>query len=262
MWDALSGVSAALAALLSFFAIIYQVWSNKKSTTPILIPELKTFSANIHNVIYDWDTNEELDKKFSNSTLELKNIGKESAVDIRYSFRIENEDELQEYFLKSNKPKNTPDARFVKICDDEFLGKIVEFHRISEKEQSYSKTYFANSYVKTGSSIAANSSEKIYLPSYFIAIVNHNFVGELGYEGELKPIMPILRLKINFKDIYLKEWSVVYLLSMSRAYSFKSYSNLTTSVEYEQINKMKRIRSKWVKYIPLLAIVLFYAFLY
>lgn len=268
-WEALGGISAAIAALLSFVAVLislfttwYQISFNKKAMVPILIPELKIFSADIQDVIFDWDTNEKLDKKFSKSTIELKNIGKESAVDIKYSFRIENEAELKKYLLNSNEPMGTVDSISSQISDDELLGKVTKVSRTDSDGEKYNRTYFMSAYVRNGKSISANSSEILYLPSYFVAIVNHNYMKKSGYLGELQTVMPVLRLKINFKDIYLKEWSVVYLLSMSRTYDLKNNSKLTTSVEYKQINKMKRIRSNWVKYVTLLVIVIVYDFLY
>lgn len=252
-WDALSGFSAAVAAFLSFIAVLislfttgYQIRADKKAMRPIVIPELKNVSSNISDIIFDWDTDEKMNKKFSKSVIELKNIGKESAIDIRYSFRMENEDKVKEYFLLSNKFKNNIDKSYVEIKDDDDFGKIAYVYRKRSTGQVFRMVYWMNAYIRTGPSISANSSQPVYLPSYFVAIVNYNFMRNLKYDNEVTIVMPILRLKINFKDIYLKEWSVVYLLSMSSTYDFRDNSNLFATVEHAQVEKMKRVRkSLW-----------------
>lgn len=218
--------------------------------------------SDISDIIYDWDTDEKMEDKFSKTEILLNNIGKEAAVDISCTFRAENESELQNYFLKSNILEEQESKSYLKISTNDITGKNANVHYRRDGAKKFYKNFRMGAYIRKLNSIPAHSNGEIRLPSYFIMMVNYNFMVNLKHEDTLPAVMPVLRLKVKFRDVYLKEWSVEYLLSMSSNYDFIDNSTLITSVECKQISKMKRVRSNWVKYVPLLAIVLLYAFLF
>lgn len=212
---------------------------------PILIPELKMVKSDISEVIRDWDTNEEMEDKFSNTKIMLNNIGKESAVDIRYNFRLENENKLGDYLEGVNEIEKKSSNNYMRIEDNGFSENVTSILYKKLGGNEVSKEYKMDSYTRKVSSISSQSVGELYLPSYFIALVNYNFRVNHKHARLLPVEMPILHLEIRFKDIYLKSWSVKYLIFMSTVAKTINDAELTTSIEYWQCQKMKRVRKQY-----------------
>ncbi|MNF98826.1 hypothetical protein D3C84_817010 [compost metagenome] len=179
----------------------------------------------------DWETQEVLDNKFSSMTIPLYNYGGTTAINIKYSYKLTNFDKVKEY-IDDDSNSIFPDyALELEQIDDK------EYQNFNLVIKNPSKKLFRipnhASYINLQDSIQSNGKIDIFLPSYFLIIINHSF---RVYSLDEAIVLPELELKIKYNDINNKVWIVKYTIKMDSAYRYRN-NHLNSNFIYEFISK-------------------------
>ncbi|GGB41596.1 hypothetical protein GCM10011409_18890 [Lentibacillus populi] len=227
-------IIAMLAAIASWFSIFVQARINKKDKESIIVPGIKEIEANITYILSDWDVNEKLPKKFSNTTLPIWNYGNTPVFNIGYCYYIENLD----YFLDKEDLNEGGKIIFgnhsLKVRKDE-NGKSELFIRYEFEGQKGAKRIQIAPFIRSVDLIDSNDKTEIYIPDYFIYLLNDYFINSF-FEDKTQPR---LLLKVFYDDINFQSWEQQFRIFIPNTYSYKG-EDLITSLHYEVVQKKKK----------------------
>ncbi len=216
-------------------AVVIQYKQFKKIREPIIAPAMRSFDLELPETHLDWDTGEKIDDKFSETTVPVYNYGGTTAINIKYSYKLINLVEVKESL-----------DNIVEYVDYE-----IKIDSIDEKAKGSFDLYFSNtrknnmlrihnirSYIRSKDLIKHGENIDIFLPSYFLVIINYSF--RLSALDEIK--LPVLELTLRYNDVNYQDWEVKYIIKMDGSYKYKG-NRLESSFVSEFVSK-KRINWK------------------
>ncbi|MED4021988.1 hypothetical protein [Priestia aryabhattai] len=233
-WVALtSAIISLLAVVVAIVAIWMQQKQFKKQREPVIAPAIKSFNLELPETHLDWDTGEELNDKFSNTTIPIYNYGGTTAFNIGYSYK----------FVNLNKIKTHLEHKLIR---DNFNIKI---EAIDEKEKSFDLVFTNETkrkrfhkirpYLKRTDLIQSGDKVNIVLPSYFLVLINWEF--QLVDFDDIQ--LPELELTLVYNDINNQKWVVKHLIKMD---TYREYdgNELKSNFVSEFISKHKVTSNK------------------
>ncbi|MGE1112164.1 hypothetical protein ACQJ0K_10410 [Priestia megaterium] len=237
-WVALS---SAIISFLSVLVAIAAIWLQnrhfRKQREPIIAPAIKSFSLELPTTHLDWDTKEELDDQFSNTTIPVYNYGGTTAFNIGYGYKFINLKEMKKHL----------DHKVLGINFEIRIEEIDEekesFDLIFTNEVKTRKMLEIRRYGNHQNLIQPGEQIDILLPSYFLVLISYEF--QLSGLNDIK--LPVLELTVDYNDINNKKWMVKYLIKID-TFKYKN-GKLTSSfvsefVSKQQINKKKNNKKK------------------
>ncbi|MES9771749.1 hypothetical protein ABWK50_12150 [Priestia megaterium] len=230
-WVALtSAIISFLAVVVAIAAVWIQQRQFKKQREPVIAPAVKSFSLELPETHMDWDTEEELDNRFSKTTIPVYNYGGTTAFNIGYSYKFLNLKEMKQHL--ENKVKSINYDIKIEAIDEEkesfdlFFTNDIKQRRIPEIRR----------YGNRQDLIQPGEKVDISLPSYFLVLINYEF--QLSGLNDIK--LPVLELIVDYNDISNKRWMVKYLVKMDSNIKYNTKNELTANFISEFISK-KRI---------------------
>lgn len=235
-WIALiSVVIAMIAAIASWMAIYSQKRINEKNQEAIIVPGIKSVEAKIEHILSDWDVEEEIPKKFSNTKLPIWNYGNSPVFNVRYCYYIENIDDL---IQEEENEMGEHDYHAINIIKNEDSYELyVSYKNIENRQGSHRREI--RPYIRHVDVIKPKENTKILIPDYFIILLNDYFINSLFYNR--RP--PVLLLKIVYDDINFNTWELQFRIFVPSSYQFTNEEALITSFHYEVVQtKQKKKR--------------------
>ncbi|MDT0593204.1 hypothetical protein [Halomonas sp. PAR8] len=232
-WTSLvAAISAAIAAIASCISVFLTNQREKNNKKPIVVPGMKIFDVEIRNLLSDWGENKEIPKKFSNTTLPICNHGNTPAFNIRYSFELESKlDQIQdEGFMQG--------GRYLIELKESQL-----YVFIKEGEYFKSEVRDVHSYTRTLDEVAPLSKTGIFIPDYYLILINYYFFNSLNksfLSSKNKPHSLIL--KIMYDDINFSTWVQEFKIYIPPISKFNGH-NLEARIEYKKSSKRKKVKS-------------------
>lgn len=240
-WISLTAVVIAMmAAIASWLTIYSQERINKKNKEEIIIPGIKTVEANIENILSDWDQNKLLlsHDHFSKTTLPLWNFGSSPVCNIRYSYELEGVDKWDEAAKERQDIKRDYSIRISNenstIEEKEFQTFIVEYENTKKNSRGILRSELLP-FVRTLDVIKANEYGNIYIPNYYLILLNNYFFNELINDD----IPPTIILNVQYDDVNLNTWRKKFRIMLATTHQI-SDTKLSTSLEYELIQDKKK----------------------
>ncbi|MBC1489413.1 hypothetical protein HCJ52_03110 [Listeria sp. FSL L7-1485] len=229
----IGSISAAIAAIASLVTIFLQIRKDTISQKPMLMPKIKYINTELNLYYSDWDSNNKLGNKNSDTVIEIVNLGKGTAIDITYSYELVNKQEIINN--AKNESFNNEKLFFAHINTKDYEAVTMGYNNGEGYECS--NDYRLEKFIKTVDLINSYESKQIFLPSYFIAIQNFNIL----FQQRNKFIKPMLKVKIIYKDINLNMYEIKYNLFLSQSFKV-SGKRYETSILNKRIQKMKKIK--------------------
>ncbi|WP_019414164.1 hypothetical protein [Paenisporosarcina sp. TG20] len=237
-WVPIVGALISLVAVfVAIVAVVFQFKQFKKIREPIIAPAMRNFDLELPETHLDWDTGEKLDDKFSETTIPIYNYGGTTAINIMYSYKCINLAEVKESLdnIKLHKDNVIKIDSIDKKVKDSF---DLYFSNENEKTSNFRRFHNIRSYIKSKDLIQPGESIDIFLPSYFIVIINYAF--RLSRLEDIK--LPKLQLKMRYKDVNYQDWEMKYIIQMGGSFNYKR-NRLESSFVSEFVSK-KRINWK------------------
>ena len=202
-WGTFLGALGSIAAVfVALFTAYFQVYQFKKNREPLISPTIKKLDFLIPDILSDWEEDEELKKKFSNTFLSLGNFGYTTVFDVSYSFKAKNIIEIQKYLQEGQ----TGEELVIKNLEIDEKKQIFNIEIITENGK---KIYHKNRrYTHRLDPIGEGRSIKVPLPSYFILLSNFILANMSPFDED--EILPELELFIYYTDVDMKKWKIVY----------------------------------------------------
>ncbi|MDC7762654.1 hypothetical protein POL82_04220 [Priestia aryabhattai] len=212
-WVALtSAIISFLAVVVAIAAIWIQQKQFRKQREPVIAPAIKGFSLVLPETHLDWDTGEELDDKFSKTTIPVYNYGGTTAFNIGYSYKFINLNEMKQHLDNKVRTKN-------------FDIKIEEVDEVEESfdlrftnDVKHRRMIGIRRYGRRQDLIQPGEKVDIVLPSYFLVLISYEY--QLAVLNDIK--LPMLELTVDYNDISNKKWMVKYLIRMDGTVTYKN----------------------------------------
>jgi len=215
-WIAIASIASSIAVILSAISLLIQRQQFKNANEPLINPIIKRVNVELPRIRCDWETNEKIDKKFSETNLTLLNIGGGLAYDIKYYFEFNN---YQEMVKVISKLQMYEDQYFELKCHSFNDHK----YEISIKEDNGFVMFTQNQrYIKSLNPLKSGEKAEIPLPSYFMILTNAllRHGNKLGFQFIKE--LPELLLNIEYKNIMEKKKTKIYLIKWSERRSTKN----------------------------------------
>lgn len=238
-------IAASIAAIASWYSIYTQGRRYKKNKEPIIVPGLKNIETKINGILSDWDSDEEINEAFSNTTFPLWNYGNTSVFNVKYCYYIEN---LEGYIEEAESIlEDSHRVAFLRADNKDFEWQLgVSDYKKEDYEQTLVNLFNIAPFIRSAGVIKSNESIEINLPSYFIVLVNDYHLNRIVYRNQNTPKVPVLRLKVIYDDINFTTFEQSYLLTLSYA-AKHSREKLRTNFECEKIGKKKKYKNESIK---------------
>lgn len=234
----ISAVISFLAVSVAIVSIWLQQWQYNKKREPIISPTTKSFTVELPGLGLDWETNEQLDNKFSNTSIPLYNFGGTTAHNISYSFKLMNLLTLEEQLGKYNSEKEI----FAKI--DQVNRENDSFDLFIKYNSSWKRFIEIRWFVKRADLISPGEKIDVFLPSYFLVLINYKYRA-LNRSDDFEMENPILELTVRYSDVNNDHYIVRYQVRLDGQYRVKGQMfevkgiELTSSFVHEFITKKK-----------------------
>ncbi|HDR4441239.1 hypothetical protein BK720_01700 [Bacillus thuringiensis serovar brasilensis] len=223
-----SAIISFCAVVVAISALGFQYWQFKRNREPVIGPAIKSFDLELPETHLDWETGEQLDDKFSGTTIPVYNYSGTTAINISYNYKIINLLEIEK--VLNNFPKSS--SHSIKI--DSVNEKPLSFDLVFKNNTSTRRIMNIKSYIRRQDLIKPGEKVDILLPSYSLIIINYMFL----FSAFEDIVLPKLELTIRYNDVNHKTWMVKYKVEMDRAYKF-SGSRLESCFISEFVSKEK-----------------------
>lgn len=211
-WWAIAGsIASVLAASVAVITVCFQKYKYDKERKPIISPLVSKFNLSDISLLTDWESKYKIDKKWSGTKVNLKNYGKESIIDMNYSYSFKNYKEI-EGFLESINSETPPSLR---LYNPEFFkGKketILSKASLKGDNGKIQFDYSITRHLLHADPLSPEEEIAINLPSYFIILTNYLIThpSEIVFNNFDHPY-PILELYVHCKDTDQRNWLTVY----------------------------------------------------
>ncbi|MFA1512862.1 hypothetical protein ACDN41_26890 [Priestia aryabhattai] len=233
-WVALtSAIISFLAVVVAIAAIWIQQKQFKKQREPVIAPAIKDFNLVLPETHLDWDTGEELDDKFSKTTIPVYNYGGTTAYNIGYSYKFINLNEMKQHLDNKVRAKNF-DIKIEEIDEVEESFDLRFTNHVKHRRMVEIRRYGRRKDL-----IQPGEKVDIVLPSYFLVLISYEF--QLAGLNDIK--LPVLELTVDYNDISNKKWIVKYLIKMDRTVTYKN-NELNSSFIAEFVSKKQLVKKK------------------
>lgn len=191
--DLLAALVSLLAVIVAIVAIYYQHKQFKINRKPYITPVRKSFTIDLPSILTDWFTGEKMDKRFSNLTIPIYNLGTTTAIDISYSYKLENAEELYEFW--NNKIKIDSTSYSIEVLDKEYPYLI----HIEDSVLGVESYLSSKSFIRYADKIEPGSFIEVKTPTYFMIFIS----GIYKEQSLLFPNAPspIFILNIRYTDV-------------------------------------------------------------
>ncbi|WP_392454826.1 hypothetical protein ACF3OH_12000 [Chryseomicrobium aureum] len=191
--DLMAALVSLLAVIVAIVAIYYQHKQFKINRKPYITPVRKSFAIDLPSILTDWFTGEKIDKRFSNLTIPIYNLGSTTAIDISYWYSLKNIEELSEYW--NNKVYFDSTSYSIKVLDQDYPYSIGIKDRLASREANLTCKNFVNYADKIDPGLFL----EVKTPTYFMIFIS-------GIYKEQSPLLPnaptpIFSLFIEYTDL-------------------------------------------------------------
>ncbi|PSL42148.1 hypothetical protein B0H99_101396 [Planomicrobium soli] len=206
--NVVTAVTSLLAVIIALFALVLQFKFFNKERKPVIVPIIKEFTDQLlPDLNCDWETEEKIDEKFSNTKIKLTNYGGTTANIESYYYFFSNFKEVENELKRIS--DNDTTLIITKTKRPQSFKFIVQTKKVNMWFDEINAT------IKRGNILRVDEELEIYLPSYFMILSNF-----LLKEEDIN-ILPELTLLIKYTDIDKKENILEYLIYWDFAMSLK-----------------------------------------
>lgn len=215
--DLVTAATSLLAVLIALGSLVFQYKFFHKERKPVITPLVKEFRDFIlPNIQHDWESGSKIDKKFSETTIEITNYGGTTAIVESYNFMFDNLDEISR---ELDKHATTEEYVSIKQNDD---GNT--FMLALRNSQGFINLPRVSSVLKRGAILRVDEEMDIQLPSYFMVISNYMF------KQLVNTALPVLILKLRYSDTEGKEHLKIFKIKWDES------NNITHNSQGVSIN--------------------------
>ncbi|WP_440619587.1 hypothetical protein [Bacillus subtilis] len=238
-----------VASLISFLAVVVaiasiwiQIRQFKKQREPVIAPGIKSLDLELPRITYDWVDDKRLDGKFADTTLPIFNYGSTSAINIIYSYKLNNHEKVRIRLEELLNDQSDLSVRFTDNYLDKDKGITDDLLFVIDEVvgNSYSSYFRTTPYIRRIDLILPGESVGIKLPSYFLILIN--YLSRMGGDDSF----PELELKIIYNDTNFKSWETKFIIKVDQIWNISRKANptisfrLQTSLVNEFISKNKK----------------------
>lgn len=252
----LSAILDILTAVATMLAAIYagkssrtsarqlntQLKEQEKVERPRLVPLNKQVISEVPFVLADWvlDFEGKMKRlrsrdKFSGYTIPIINTGKSFAIDIRYSYEIENG-------VHAIQSKSYRDHLIVGPSPDEkmtdaslFTFDIKAMYTLTDPGRYHTFTAESTPYIRYVPIIQSGEKAELLIPSYFVVLSNIYLKNYWEYEQH-ELIRPKLKLTIWYKDQYNQEHEDYFRVELAQRQMATKGEMIEAWIAVEKIN--------------------------
>ncbi|MFC2948552.1 hypothetical protein [Virgibacillus sediminis] len=211
-WWAIAGsIASVLASVVAVITVWFQKYKYDKERTPIVSPLVTKFSLSDISLLTDWESKAKIGRKWSEVKIVVKNYGKESIIDMNYSYAFKNYKEMED-LLVSFKSESPPS---MELRNPEFFeGKKETILTQASLKGDDGNTEFDYSITRPllhADPLTPQEEITLILPSYFIILTNYLITSESVFNSFDIPY-PVLELYVHCKDTDQRNWLTVYEL--------------------------------------------------